>query len=88
MRPGQTHVQEPASETLRGSGGTVSGQRSQAARNGHAEERTVRKGQTGMSKDSDVLTGRPRGPGEPLGPISPRGPCKEAGANVIPASLL
>lgn len=36
--------------------------------------------QAGVQRDSDVLTGKPRGPGEPLGPVSPLGPCEEVGA--------
>lgn len=78
MRPGQTHAQEPVSETLRGTSEKVREQRSQATE----RDMQRREGENRTNKDardSDILTGRPRGPGEPLGPISPRGPCKEVG---------
>lgn len=78
VRPGQTHAQEPVSETLRGTGGKVSGQRRTQATGVDTQRRTARR-QAEMWRDVDILTGNPRGPGEPLEPISPLGPCKEVG---------
>lgn len=79
VRWGQTHSQEPASETLQGTGRKASGQRRNQATGVDMQRRKTRR-QAARPRDSDILTGKPRGPGEPLGPISPRRPCKEVGA--------
>lgn len=78
VRQGQTHSQEPESETLQGTGGKASGQRRNQATRVDMQRRKARR-RAVRQRDSDILTGEPRGPGEPLGPISPRGPYEEVG---------